>query len=504
MKKQILILTVISFLMSSCGLFHRTNYKKNKILKEIAEYPQIKDLEKKILFFPESNKEFKDNDLMVEVFAGKNVMADCNYHSLGGNFIKKKSEKNGKPFYIFESNGDVFSTMMACPDEKKQNKFVRSESLMLPYKTNKPYVFYTSPKFQIKYRLWKSQNLESFLQENKKSETKELKKILSYYPIEIEGWKRDVIYLPKMANQNQEDEYKVEIIPTEECNLDCSTYRLLGRFKEQNIEGMGFPYFIFLTNGTVLTEKFNCSKNSRKNKTVVAQGKLLNYNSNLPIVVFVPTKINLKYKVWKATEKTDNVQCHLETSKKKQITYEEYEKLEDKIWLDFLQNATQLEIYKSLITSKVNVNSFLYRWIKDNPNVDKATVLTAYWRVLPTLNNKRYNDREDFIKRRGEEEVVLYDFIEEVEKKYADGFYKVNEISFNPRDDINHRDWTDEADERGLAFVVSRSVPSIMYRSVKGKIELKEYPIDFDNGLPTKPINYAHKVYQIFDKYAVK
>ncbi|WP_062061414.1 DUF4274 domain-containing protein [Aquimarina longa] len=183
---------------------------------------------------------------------------------------------------------------------------------------------------------------------------------------------------------------------------------------------------------------------------------------------------------------------------KKKISTEEFEKLEHKIWLEFLENATQLDIYKSVITSNFDGNSFLCNWIKDNPKIDKAIILVVYWMSAPRWK-KKFLNREDYLEKEGYG-IDGFDFVEEIEKKYIAGFYKGNEIIFNPKSDVEAYDWTSDY----LDEIVVREIPEIMFKPTEGKIELKEYPEDFDEGLPISPINYAQKVYDIFDEYDVE
>ncbi|MEL0650039.1 DUF4274 domain-containing protein [Algibacter sp. TI.3.09] len=183
---------------------------------------------------------------------------------------------------------------------------------------------------------------------------------------------------------------------------------------------------------------------------------------------------------------------------KKKITTEEFEVLENKIWLEFLEKATPIEIHKSLITSNFDGNSLLLNLIKNNPKTDKGTILVAYWMSSPSYF-KEFSNREDLLEK-SSFSIDGFDFVEEIEKKYCDGFYQCNEITFDPKSDSEDYDWTSEYDEG----VVVRKIPKIMFEKINGKIEIKEYPKDFDNGLPMKPIDYAQKVYDIFEEYEVE
>jgi len=183
---------------------------------------------------------------------------------------------------------------------------------------------------------------------------------------------------------------------------------------------------------------------------------------------------------------------------KEKISTEEFEMFEHEIWKEFLENATQLEIHKSVMTSNFDGNKLLLNWIKDNPEVDKATILVAYWMCAPRWN-KKFLNRDDCLEKQGYR-IEEFDFIEEIEQKYIDGFYQGTGIIFDPKSDVENYDWTSDY----LDEIVVREIPKVMFEPTEGQIEIKEYPEDFDEGLPLKPIDYAQKIYDIFEKYEVE
>ena len=63
---------------------------------------------------------------------------------------------------------------------------------------------------------------------------------------------------------------------------------------------MGYDYMVFESDGNVASTRMACPDNEVVEKFVAAEGNFGRYNSKLPVVVFVPKGIELKYKVWKA------------------------------------------------------------------------------------------------------------------------------------------------------------------------------------------------------------
>lgn len=178
---------------------------------------------------------------------------------------------------------------------------------------------------------------------------------------------------------------------------------------------------------------------------------------------------------------------------KKKITEIQLQELQNKIWLDFLENANQEDLYKSVITSNWDGNEILLNWLKENPKTDKATILVSYWMSAPRWK-KKFLDRDDCLKKQGWG-IEEFDFVEDIEKKYVNGFYTVNEIEFDPSNDVQNYDWTsDYLDEKTV-----REIPNKMFEKLNGK--KIEYPDNFDEGLP---INYAQKIYDIFNEYDIE
>ena len=62
-------------------------------------------------------------------------------------------------YYVFEKLSGPVSTMMACPDGKKEKKFVTAglgDDAMLRYNSKLPIVVYTPSNVDVKYRIWRA------------------------------------------------------------------------------------------------------------------------------------------------------------------------------------------------------------------------------------------------------------------------------------------------------------------------------------------------------------
>lgn len=126
--------------------------------------------------------------------------------------------------------------------------------------------------------------------------TTEARENLKAFPETIDGMDRYVIYLDKKKNENL---LKVEILPGKVMEVDCNNHRLMGKIEEKDVAGWGYTYFSFDSNGQAVSTMMSCP-DPKKMEFVYGESKLINYNSKLPIVVYVPKGIELKYKIWSA------------------------------------------------------------------------------------------------------------------------------------------------------------------------------------------------------------
>jgi ecotin len=117
-----------------------------------------------------------------------------------------------------------------------------------------------------------------------------------------EGMVRYVLQLPV-----QEDEYafKVELIVGKTVLLEPGNrYFFSGKIEEETIEGWGFPRYnvskLGPMAGTLMAVDPNVPKVSRF-ITLGGEPYLIRYNSRLPIVVYAPEGVEVRYRIWSAS-----------------------------------------------------------------------------------------------------------------------------------------------------------------------------------------------------------
>jgi len=129
---------------------------------------------------------------------------------------------------------------------------------------------------------------------------------LDAFPQAKEGTQRVVIELPKKGN---EEFLKVEITVGKDTQVDkCNHYFMMGNLKKETVKGYGYDFFEFNSNGTIAGTKMMCQDTTLVTKFVSARSTMVDYNSKLPLVIYVPNGMKVKYKIWKAPKKWKDVQ----------------------------------------------------------------------------------------------------------------------------------------------------------------------------------------------------
>lgn len=131
---------------------------KEQPLEKVAPYPKAdKGMKRQVIQLPAQQDEA---NFKVELLIGKTLEVDCNQHRLGGQLESKTLEGWGYDYYVFDKVTSPVSTMMACPDGKKEKKFVTAylgDNSLLRYNSKLPIVVYTPENVEVKYRVWKGE-----------------------------------------------------------------------------------------------------------------------------------------------------------------------------------------------------------------------------------------------------------------------------------------------------------------------------------------------------------
>jgi len=126
------------------------------------------------------------------------------------------------------------------------------------------------------------------------------------FPPALYGQTRYVIHMPKVEDENT---IKVELIIGKEVEVDPVNHHFfVGQLQEENVDGWG-PRYVLPELGPMagtLMAALPDQPAVRKFVPLHGEHMLLRYNSRLPIVVYVPEGVLVKYRLWRADHHTVN------------------------------------------------------------------------------------------------------------------------------------------------------------------------------------------------------
>jgi ecotin len=119
------------------------------------------------------------------------------------------------------------------------------------------------------------------------------------FPPAEKGMVRYVLQLPK---QDNESIFKVELIVGKTVQVDeKNRYFFGGNIEKETIKGWGYPRYIVskigLMAGTLMAVNPDVPKVARF-ITLGGEPYIIRYNSRLPIVVYVPEGVEVRYRIW--------------------------------------------------------------------------------------------------------------------------------------------------------------------------------------------------------------
>lgn len=117
------------------------------------------------------------------------------------------------------------------------------------------------------------------------------------FPAAKAGQARHVIWLPKKA---EEALLKVELVPGQVLQTDCNTHGLIATLTAQDLAGFGYTYYELSNVKGPIATLMACPEGTEKQAFVAAQSDnyMLGYNSKLPIVVYTPENLEVRYRIW--------------------------------------------------------------------------------------------------------------------------------------------------------------------------------------------------------------
>ncbi|WP_313438568.1 serine protease inhibitor ecotin [Novosphingobium sp.] len=121
---------------------------------------------------------------------------------------------------------------------------------------------------------------------------------LKAFPPAPSGQVRRVIVLPQETDENA---LKVGIIVGRTMMVDCNRHVLGSRLETRTVEGWGYDYHVVTISDAPVSTRMGCPPGSLSKQFVHGGDEpFLRYNSRLPIVIYTPTDVELRYRIWRA------------------------------------------------------------------------------------------------------------------------------------------------------------------------------------------------------------
>ena len=121
------------------------------------------------------------------------------------------------------------------------------------------------------------------------------------FPPAEEGMVRYVLQLPRQADESA---FKVELIVGKTVQVDeGNRYFFGGKIEQETIQGWGFTRYKVAKLGPMAGTLMAIDPNAPKVARFIAlagEPYFVRYNSRLPIVVYVPEGVEVRYRIWTA------------------------------------------------------------------------------------------------------------------------------------------------------------------------------------------------------------
>ncbi len=120
-----------------------------------------------------------------------------------------------------------------------------------------------------------------------------------------------VRYVLQLQEQPNESTYKVELIVGKTVHTDSQNqYFFGGRIEAETIKGWGYTRYVVSALGPMAGTLVASDPDAPKVERFIALGGepyLVRYNSRLPIVVYAPEGVEVRYRLWASAPKAESM-----------------------------------------------------------------------------------------------------------------------------------------------------------------------------------------------------
>ncbi|MEX1323896.1 MAG: ecotin family protein [Synechococcaceae cyanobacterium] len=132
---------------------------------------------------------------------------------------------------------------------------------------------------------------------------------LKPYPAPAAGESRWVIQVPGVLRPSPDPaissdpaDWRVELIVGRELEVDCNRHLLQGRITPESVPGWGYTVYRVSGGERALSTLMACPPDQPPRRAFVplaGEPTLVRYNASLPIVVYAPKDLEVRWRLWK-------------------------------------------------------------------------------------------------------------------------------------------------------------------------------------------------------------
>ncbi len=150
MKRTVVGALALSVAVSACAS------AGGSALSKVAPFPEAEaGFARHVIWLEKADHE---DAKKVEIIAGKTIEVDCNHHRFGGSLTEQTLSGWGYSYYELKEVKGPAATMMACPGDSKEERFVpvQGDGFLLRYNSKLPVVVYAPEGVEVNYRVWEA------------------------------------------------------------------------------------------------------------------------------------------------------------------------------------------------------------------------------------------------------------------------------------------------------------------------------------------------------------
>lgn len=122
------------------------------------------------------------------------------------------------------------------------------------------------------------------------------------FPKPEKGYKMMVIDVPY---SDRDQDKRIEFSVGKMMEVDgCNHFGLNGETTQLDLQGWGYTYYVFKTDGQVIGTQMGCPDAAKRNLFVSAQPTAVRYNGKMPIIIYIPEEYDVQFKIFSATDGT--------------------------------------------------------------------------------------------------------------------------------------------------------------------------------------------------------